>query len=170
AFSYYASNIVSANNIDESTPLHQYGELGVEKNPYLDSTEWGWHLDSVGFRIILNNIHTRYKLPVFPIENGIGVKEELNENGTIEDDYRIKYHRDHIKEMKKAIFEDGVNCIGYLGWGLIDILSSQGEMKKRYGMVYVNRGEHDLRDLKRIPKKIFYWMKKVTESNGDKLL
>ena len=95
--------------------------------------------------------------------------EELLEDEVIQDDYRIAYHRDHIQSMKDAIFDDGVDCLGYLGWGLIDILSSQGDMRKRYGMVYVNRDNHDLRDLRRIPKKSFYWMKQVTASNGDDL-
>lgn len=169
AFSYYASSMISAETLTEDTPLYQYDIAGKVDNPHLDATEWGWKIDPTGFRLILRDMYNRYQLPVFPIENGIGVKETLNVEGTVDDDYRIKYHRDHIIEMKKAILDDGVDCMGYLGWGLIDILSSQGEMKKRYGMVYVNRGEHDLRDLKRIPKKSFYWMKRVTESNGEVL-
>lgn len=168
AFSYYASGTISAEDIHEETPLYQYLDLGKRKNPYLTETEWGWQIDPVGFKYILIDMHNRYKLPIFPIENGIGVQETQPENDIIYDDYRIEYHRNHIKEMQKAI-DFGVHCIGYLGWGLIDILSSKGEMKKRYGMVYVNRGEHELRDLRRIPKKSFYWMQQVTESNGSSI-
>lgn len=63
--------------------------------------------------------------------------------------------------MKDAMQIDGANVIGYLGWGLIDIPSSTGNMEKRYGLVYVNRSNHDLRDLKRVPKKSYYWFKKM---------
>jgi 6-phospho-beta-glucosidase len=89
---------------------------------------------------------------VFPIENGIGVIESWDGEHPVADDYRIAYHRDHINAMKEAIFEDGAQVIGYLGWGLIDILSSQGDMRKRYGGVRESRN-HDLKDLKRVPKK-----------------
>src|SRR5699024_5042719 len=109
------------------------------------------------------------QLPIFPIENGIGVIETWDGKNMIEDDYRIEYMRDHIQAMKDAVKYDGVEIMGYLGWGLIDILSSQGDMRKRYGLVYVNRDNHDLKDLKRVPKKSFYWFKKVTASNGEKL-
>ena len=104
-----------------------------------------------------------------PIENGIGVQEEWDGVHEIADDYRIDYHRNHIQALKDAIEIDGVDVIGYLGWGLIDILSSQGDMRKRYGVVYVNRTNHDLRDMKRIPKKSYHWLKKVIASNGEDL-
>ena len=87
----------------------------------------------------------------------------------IEDDYRIAYHRDHIQAMKDAMETDGVEVLGYLGWGLIDIVSSQGDMRKRYGVVYVNRTNHDLRDMKRVPKKSYAWLKEVIHSNGENL-
>ena len=114
-------------------------------------------------------MYQRYQLPVFPIENGIGVQEEWDGVNEIQDDYRIAYHREHIRQMQKAMDEDGVEVLGYLGWGLIDILSSQGDMRKRYGVVYVNRTNHDLRDMRRVPKKSFYWLQKVIASNGRDL-
>lgn len=169
SFSYYASHVVSAENITETTPVYRYLEVGKIANEYLEATEWDWQIDPLGFRSILTDMYSRYHLPVFPIENGIGVIEELPEEGLVQDDYRISYHRDHFQAMKDAIFLDGVDCIGYLGWGLIDILSSQGDMRKRYGVVYVNRENHDLKDLKRIPKKSFAWLQKVIKSNGESL-
>lgn len=168
AFSYYASNVVESDILSEDLPVSSYG-VGRTENPFLDRTEWDWQIDPLAFRLMMRDMYTRYRLPLFPIENGIGVIEELPENGLIEDNYRIAYHREHIQAMKDAILKDGVKCLGYLGWGLIDILSSQGDMRKRYGMVYVNRENHDLKDLKRIPKKSFYWMKQVTSTNGDNL-
>jgi 6-phospho-beta-glucosidase len=114
-------------------------------------------------------MYQRYRLPVFPIENGIGVQEEWDGEHMIEDDYRIAYHRDHIRAMQAAIEEDGVEVLGYLGWGLIDILSSQGDMRKRYGVVYVNRTNHELRDMKRVPKKSYQWLKKVIRTDGKEL-
>ena len=102
----------------------------------------------------------------FQIENGIGVQEEWDGEHQIQDDYRIDYHKQHLQEMFNARDINGVEILGYLGWGLIDILSSQGDMRKRYGLVYVNRTNHDLRDMKRVPKKSFALFKKVTETDG----
>lgn len=162
-FSYYRSDVVKAVSDEEGVAAIF---KGISRNPHLEANEWGWAIDPIGFRIALKEVYARYRMPIFVTENGIGVREELNENNTVEDDYRIDYLRDHIKEMKIAM-EEGVDVIGYLTWGCTDILSSHGEMKKRYGFIFVNRDETDLRDLKRYKKKSFDWFKKVTESNGE---
>ncbi|HLR08718.1 MAG TPA: glycoside hydrolase family 1 protein [Bacillota bacterium] len=161
SLSYYRSHTVKA---DDSESL---GAQFVD-NPYLETTEWGWTIDPIGFRLALKDIYSRYQLPIFVTENGIGVREELNENNTVEDDYRIDYLRDHIKQMKRAM-EEGVDIFGYLMWGSTDILSSQGQMSKRYGLIYVNRDETDLKDLKRYKKKSFDWFKRVIATNGREL-
>jgi 6-phospho-beta-glucosidase len=136
AFSYYASHAIDHTKIPEDTPANEYWEKGVSANPHVEATEgWGWQIDPLGFRNILTKMYNRYKLPLFPIENGIGVQEEWDGVTEIQDDYRIEYHRDHIQAMKDAVAQDGVDVMGYLGWGLIDIPSSQGDMRKRYGMV-----------------------------------
>lgn len=166
AFSYYQSGMISSRLVPEGTFPNYYLDFGGKENPFLKVNEWHWSIDPLGFRDVLTKTYNEYHLPMFPIENGIGVRE--NYDGTmIEDDYRIEYHRDHIQAMKDSMFIDGVDIIGYLGWGLIDILSSSGNMEKRYGMVYVNRGNHDLRDMKRIPKKSYEWFKNVIQSNGN---
>jgi 6-phospho-beta-glucosidase len=170
SFSYYASTTVNSEKIPEGIAPNFYLSHGGQKNPHIESTEWGWQIDSLGFRDVLNKLYQRYQLPIFPIENGIGVQEEWNGKDMIEDDYRIDYHRNHLIAMYDAMYKDGVEVIGYLGWGLIDILSSQGDMRKRYGAVFVNRTNHDLRDMKRVPKKSFYWFKEVISSNGQNLL
>ena len=167
SFSYYSSTTISAKNIPEGTPPNFYLDFGKEANPYLESTEWEWQIDPLGFRDVLNKLYQRYKVPVFPIENGIGVRETWDGENLIQDDYRIDYHKDHIKAMFDSMTEDGVEVIGYLGWGLIDILSSKGDMEKRYGLVYVNRSNHDLKDMKRVPKKSFDWFKNMIASNGS---
>jgi 6-phospho-beta-glucosidase len=171
AHSYYMSGLAGT-DLDAS-PL---GILrfflsagGSHKNQYLEQTQWGWAIDPRGLRISVKAIYERYGLPVFPIECGIGVDEALNDHATVEDDYRIAYLREHLKQLKQAAAEDGVDLMGFLTWGPIDILSSQGEMKKRYGFIYVNRGEKDLKDLARYPKKSYGWFKKVIASNGDDL-
>ena len=168
-FSYYASNTISAEKISPDAYVNEYLVQGAQNNPYIKATEWNWQIDPLGFRDVLNKMYQRYGLPVFPIENGIGVQEEWDGEHEIEDDYRIEYHRNHIQAMFDAMNEDGVKVLGYLGWGLIDILSSQGDMRKRYGVVYVNRTNHDLRDMKRVPKKSYHWLKKVIASNGSDL-
>jgi 6-phospho-beta-glucosidase len=169
SFSYYASTTVDSTNITEETVPNYFLIKGKKVNPYIDSTEWGWQIDPAGFRNVLNKMYQRYRIPVFPIENGIGVREKWDGKNIIEDDYRIKYHKEHIDAMLKAINKDGVEVLGYLGWGLIDILSSGGDMEKRYGLVYVNRGNRDLRDMKRVPKKSYFWFKKVIASGGNEM-
>ncbi len=150
-------------------PARRELHTGRAVNPNLQATEWGWQIDPEGFRNVLCAISRRYHMPVFPIENGIGVQEEWDGEHMIEDDYRIDYHRSHIRAMKDAMKIDGVEVLGYLDWGLIDILSSQGDMRKRYGVMYVNRTNHDLRDMKRVKKKSFGWMQKVIRSDGEDL-
>ncbi|CAI3405840.1 glycoside hydrolase family 1 protein [Enterococcus cecorum] len=169
SFSYYASSTISHKNIPEDTIPNNYIKYGKQDNPFIPTTEWNWQIDPYGFRDVLNKMYQRYHLPVFPIENGIGVREVWDGENEIQDDYRIDYHRNHIQQLFAAMNEDGVEVIGYLGWGLIDILSSQGDMEKRYGVVYVNRSNHDLKDMKRVPKKSYHWLKQVIHSNGEKL-
>ena len=117
----------------------------------------------------MNDMYERWHKPLFILENGMGAREELNSEGTVNDDYRIKYHREHIQAMKNAILEDGVECLGYITWGPIDIPSSSCQVAKRYGFVYVNRTDEEIKDLKRIPKKSFYWIAKAFKSNGEDL-
>jgi 6-phospho-beta-glucosidase len=167
SFSYYASSTISSDNIMLDTPPNMYLDYGKVDNPYIETTEWNWQIDPIGFRDVLNKIYQRYHLPVFPIENGVGVQEQWDGKNPIQDDYRINYHRRHIQELLNARDIDGVEILGYLGWGLIDILSSQGDMRKRYGLVYVNRTNHDLLDMKRVPKKSYTWFKNIIATNGQ---
>ena len=118
----------------------------------------------------MNQLYDRYQKPLFIVENGLGAVDEPDENGYIEDDYRIEYLREHINAMKEAIEEDGVDLIGYTSWGCIDLVSaSTGEMKKRYGFIYVDKDDQGKGTLKRTPKKSFYWYKKVIASNGEEI-
>lgn len=169
AFSYYRSGTIDHTKLSPDTPIEDFLSVGAADNPYLQRSEWGWSIDPDGFRDVLSKLYWRYRVPVFPIENGIGVRETWDGVHRIADDYRIDYHRAHIQAMKDAVTCDGVDVLGYLGWGLIDILSSQGDMEKRYGLVYVNRGNHDLRDMRRVPKKSYDWFKQVIASNGENL-
>lgn len=169
-YSYYQSLMVDHTAIPEGTTPNAYLKHGGKDNPFLEASEWNWQIDPLGFRNILNKMYARYHLPIFPIENGLGVIEEWDGENSIEDNYRIEYLRDHIQAMKDAVELDGVEVMGYLGWSLAtDILSSQGDMRKRYGVVYVNRDNHDLKDLKRVPKKSYDWLKNVIKTNGKKL-
>jgi 6-phospho-beta-glucosidase len=163
SISYYQSQTVKYDVENKNEII-----AGVTPNPHLEANEWGWSIDSIGLRVALKDLYARYRLPIFITENGIGVREELDENMTVEDQYRIDYLKEHIEQMKLAM-EEGVEVFGYLTWGSTDILSSQGEMKKRYGFIFVNREETDLRDLKRYKKKSFYWFQKVIASNGAEL-
>lgn len=168
AFSYYRSETIDSTKVPAGTVPNLYLNYGQKENPYLKTSEFGWQIDPLGFRDILTKVYNEYSVPMFPIENGIGCREEYS-GQEIQDDYRIDYMRDHIQAMKDAILEDGVEVLGYLGWGLIDIPSSSGNMDKRYGTVYVNRTNHDLKDMKRVPKKSYWWLQRVIESNGEDL-
>lgn len=164
SISYYMSTI--SHYGEES--LTNVEDVVIKKNPYLEMSEFGWTIDPVGLRITLRQLYERYEMPIYVVENGFGCDDEINENGEIIDDYRIDYMRKHIAEMKKAV-EEGVDCRGYLVWGPVDILSSRANMNKRYGMVYVNRTNDDLKDLKRMKKKSFGWYQHVIETNGEEL-
>ena len=117
----------------------------------------------------MNELYDRYQIPLFIVENGMGAVDKVEEDGSINDDYRIEYLREHIKAMKEAI-KDGVDLIGYTPWGCIDIVSaSTGEMKKRYGFIYVDKDNEGNGNLNRSKKKSFYWYKNVISSNGEEL-
>ena len=168
SFSYYSSRCTSANpEINKMTEGNVFASL---KNPHLDASEWGWQIDPLGLRITLNTLYDRYQKPLFIVENGLGAVDTPDENGYVEDDYRIAYLKEHIKAMKDAVEIDGVDLLGYTMWGCIDLVSAgTGEMKKRYGFIYVDRDNEGNGTLKRIPKKSFAWYKKVIESNGEDL-
>ena len=165
SFSYYASRVASGDPAErEKTAGNIFASL---KNPYLESSEWGWQIDPLGLRITLNTIWDRYQKPMFIVENGLGAVDTPNEAGEIEDDYRIDYLAAHIKAMRDAIHEDGVILWGYTTWGCIDLVSAgTGEMKKRYGFIYVDRDNEGKGSLERSRKKSFYWYKEVIATNG----
>jgi 6-phospho-beta-glucosidase len=167
--SYYQSMTVDHTKVNTKDFVNVFLKAHI-KNPYLERTEFDWEIDPLGFRNVITKISNRYHIPIFPVENGIGARETLPEDGgLIEDDYRITYHRNHINAMMESIELDGADVMGYLGWGLIDIPSSSGDMEKRYGTVFVNRTNHDLKDMRRVPKKSFAWLKAVIASNGEKV-
>ncbi|WP_439426019.1 glycoside hydrolase family 1 protein [Oenococcus alcoholitolerans] len=168
SFSYYSSSLLDSSLIPVNAVPNYYIDLGHKVNPYLRTNEWGWQIDSLAFKGILLYLSDLTGQPIFPIENGIGAREKWDGKHQIDDQYRIDYHRAHIQALKEAV-EQGAKVIGYLGWGLIDIPSSQGNVDKRYGAVYVNRTNHQLLDLKRVPKKSYFWFKKVFASNGEEL-
>lgn len=149
-----------------------YGDTGGDRgtpNPYLETTPWGWQIDPVGLRYTLNELYDRYQIPLFVVENGLGQVDTVSEDGMIHDTYRIDYVRKHIMAMKEAV-KDGVEIMGYTYWGPIDIVSaSAGEMKKRYGFIYVDRDDEGKGTMERAKKESFEWYKKVIASNGEEL-
>lgn len=171
SFSYYCSRCMSAD--PEIIKNHSRGGNAVISavvNPHLKSSEWGWQIDPLGLRVTLNTLYDRYQKPLFIVENGLGANDVVEEDGSIHDAYRIDYMREHIKAMIDAVNEDGIPLLGYTCWGCIDLVSaSTGEMKKRYGMVYVDKQNDGTGTLKRMKKDSFYWYKKVIASNGEDL-
>lgn len=162
-FSYYMSGVVKTASKEDPSE-------GWVRNPYITVSEWGWPNDPVGLRWTLNALYERYQIPLFIVENGFGAVDTVKPDGSIDDDYRISYLRNHIKEMKKAVEIDGVDLMGYLPWGPIDIVSfGTGEMKKRYGFIYVDKDNDGQGTLKRSRKKSFFWYQKVIKSLGEDL-
>ena len=168
AISYYSSKTTSADpDRGETVAGNMRKSL---RNPYLKASEWNWQIDPDGFRTTLNTLYERYQKPIFVVENGLGAKDVPDESGEINDDYRIAYLREHIKAMKLAVEEDGVDVIGYTPWGCIDLVSaSTGEMSKRYGFIYVDRDDYGNGTNVRTKKKSFYWYQQVIASNGGEL-
>ncbi|WP_099223754.1 glycoside hydrolase family 1 protein [Listeria costaricensis] len=166
SFSYYMSLSATASPEGDRTAGNLMG--GV-KNEYLESSDWGWQIDPKGLRWTLNDLYTRYELPLFIVENGLGAYDKVEEDGSIHDDYRIDYLRKHIEQMKEAI-ADGVDLMGYTSWGPIDLVSaSTSEMSKRYGFIYVDQDDEGNGTLARSRKDSFAWYKKVIATNGEDL-
>ena len=165
SFSYYASGCASANpkqkevgNIVESVP-----------NPYLKKSQWGWQIDPKGLRMLLNFLYDRYQKPLFIVENGLGARDEPDENGDIIDDYRIEYLNNHLVQARESIL-DGVELMGFTSWGPIDLVAnSTAQMSKRYGYIYVDRHDDGSGTLKRKRKKSFFWYQEVIRTNGASL-
>lgn len=167
SFSYYMSRTDKKNKTPEE--IGQGNLIGGVMNPFLEASDWGWEIDPVGLRIALNELYGRYQLPLFIVENGLGAYDVVEEDGSINDDYRIKYLREHIQAIADAI-EDGVEVMGYTSWGCIDLVSaSSGEMSKRYGFIYVDKHDDGSGTLARSRKKSFFWYKKVIDTNGEEL-
>ena len=165
-FSYYMSQAVTTHKNDDTVSGNM--SFGV-RNPYLEYSDWGWALDPKGLRYYLEMIYDRYEKPLMVVENGLGAYDTVEEDGSIHDNYRIEYYRAHIEEMAKAI-ENGVDLIGYTTWGCIDLVSAgTGEMRKRYGFIYVDKHDDGTGTMARSKKDSFYWYKKVIASQGEDL-
>ena len=176
AFNYYSTMTVAASTGDASdrgsTGDQQIvvGEVGVFKgasNPNLSKNAFGWEIDPVGFRNTLREIYERYALPLIITENGLGAFDKVEEDGSINDDYRIDFLQKHIDQIQLAI-TDGVKVFGFCPWSAIDLVSTHQGCSKRYGFIHVNRDEFDLKDLKRSKKKSFFWYNALIAKNGAK--
>lgn len=166
SFSYYSTRVVEA----KAEGIYDSNLLKSAPNPYLRQEPWGRFIDPLGLRITMNDIYDRYQLPLFIVENGLGAPDEPDSNGYVADDYRIEYLREHIKAMKDAVELDGVDLMGYTCWGPIDLVSvATGEMRKRYGFIYVDIDDRGEGTGVRIKKKSFNWYKRVITTNGELL-
>ncbi|MDI3424833.1 6-phospho-beta-glucosidase [Enterobacter sp. V87_3] len=167
SFSYYMTGCVTT---DEALNQQARGNiLSMVPNPHLASSEWGWQIDPVGLRTLLNVLWDRYQKPLFIVENGLGAKDKPDASGVVQDDYRISYLNDHLVQVREAL-DDGVEVMGYTSWGPIDLVSaSKAELSKRYGFIYVDRDDSGEGTLARSRKKSFYWYKEVIATNGGSL-
>lgn len=151
---------------DQQIMLGEPGVYRPEENPYVDKTKYGWVIDPVGLRLTLRKVYERYQLPIIITENGIGAPDELTEDGAVHDDYRIDFIQAHLEQIQWAL-SDGVEVFGYCPWAAMDVVSTHQGYAKRYGFIYVNRGEFDLKDMSRVKKDSFYWYQRVISTNGN---
>lgn len=166
SFSYYSSSCTSAD--PEASKAAGNMMTGIP-NPHLKASDWGWTIDPEGLRFYLNEVYGRYRIPVMVVENGLGANDVVEPDGSIHDEYRIEYMQKHVEQMAEAIC-DGVDLIGYMPWGCIDLVSAgTGEMKKRYGFIYVDKDNAGNGTLARSRKESFYWYKKCIASNGTEI-
>ncbi|MHC3377446.1 glycoside hydrolase family 1 protein [Ligilactobacillus equi] len=167
SFSYYMSLIAAED--EDGLEMTTGNTVVGGKNPYLKATDWGWTVDPMGLRISLEELYDRYKKPLMIVENGMGAKDVVEEDGSIHDDYRIEYFKQHLREMKKAV-EDGVDLLGYTSWAPIDLISaSTSQMSKRYGFIYVDQDDEGNGTLNRSKKDSFAWYQHVIATNGEEL-
>lgn len=159
---------VSARAGDQQIMLGEEGVYRAAENPYVGKTQYGWVVDPTGFRYTLRKVCERYHLPILITENGIGAPDKLEADGSVHDPYRIEFYEKHLHAMREAI-TDGVDMLGYCPWAAIDVVSTHQGYAKRYGFIYVDRDEQDLRDLRRYPKDSFYWYQKTIAENGKNL-
>lgn len=171
AFSYYCSRCTTADPVlFEKNARPGNAVFKAVVNPHLKSTEWGWQIDPLGLRVTVNTLYDRYQKPLFVVENGLGAVDKLEADGTVHDQYRIEYMRAHLEALRDAVCEDGIPVIGFTSWGCIDLVSaSSGEMKKRYGMIYVDKDDKGGGTLARYRKDSFYWYQNVIRTNGEEL-
>lgn len=168
-FSYYMSGTVTTLADQKGMSIPDFKAAKLLTNPYVKASDWGWQIDPVGLRYVLNVVYQRYNLPLFIVENGFGAYDKI-EGERIEDRYRVDYLKAHIQAMKAAVIEDGVDLLGYTPWGIIDIVSfGSGEMEKRYGMIHVDKDNEGNGTLKRSKKASFDWYQKVIQTNGEDL-
>ncbi len=169
AISYYNSKTVKAAT-DADTEIDNPSHVETVKNDYVKVNDWDWAVDPQGLRYALNELNDMYpRLPIMIVENGFGAYDTV-ENGEIHDPYRIDYLRAHVAEVEKAVVLDGIPVIGYLSWGPIDIVSAgTGEMKKRYGYIYVDLDDMGEGSGDRLRKDSFHWYKEVIASHGENL-
>lgn len=170
AFNYYSSLTVKKSsytkedNINKKTDQHIYndcyGMYDVQKNDYLTSNNYRWTIDPVGLRVTARNLYERYGLPLIITKNGLGAEDVLTSNNEIYDTYRIDYLRSHIEQIKEII-NDGVELFGYCPWSAVDLVSTHQGFSKRYGFVYINRGEKTLKTWSDIKKQVFIDTKKL---------
>lgn len=166
-FSYYMSMVQSV-HAEQREKVGGNLVTGV-KNPYLETSDWGWQIDPEGLKIGMIDLYDRYHKPIWVVESGIGAYDTVNADGSIDDDYRIEYFRRHFKAVAEAI-DEGVECMGYLTWACIDIISaSTSQMSKRYGFIYVDEDDLGNGTLERRRKKSFDWYQRVIETNGESL-
>lgn len=163
---YYASSVAEY----EGSDANSSALFGGLQNPFLKTSKWGWTIDPIGIRYLLNYTYRKYGLPIIITENGLGAVDEVNQAGEIVDDYRIAYLSDHISEIKKAVELDQVACFGYLMWGPIDLVSATtGQMSKRYGFIHVDLDDEGRGSLARTRKKSFNWYQQVITENAENL-
>ena len=141
------------------------GLFKIVPNMHLGYTPFAPEVDPVGTRLLLLDVYNRYQKPIFIIERSLGLQEELAEDGRVHDAQRIRYLQLQVEQLKLAL-EAGVGLIGFCTWSAFDVISTNKGVDTRYGLIFINRGNSDRRDLRRVPKDSYYWFQDLIASNG----
>ena len=122
------------------------------KDPSLERCEGlDWEVYPEGYYHILNSLWSRYNVPLFLTENGIG---------TLDDSLRCRYIILHLQQVHRAIV-DGVRVLGYLVWSLTDNFEWTYGYGSHFGLVEV-----DYETLERRPRQSAYMFRQIIEQNG----
>jgi len=158
---YYPNNVGAGKKSIEGYVVKGWFQTDVD--PTTPKNAWSREIYPKTIYDMLMGIKKDYgDIPVYITENGHALYEKPDENGELNDDERIEFMESYLDWLVKAE-NDGCNVKGYYAWSTTDCYSWINGYEKRYGLIYIDF-ENNLR---RIPKKSYYWFKKYISNHTE---